>query len=194
MGNLLMVPNRGHTLRHMTPRESADDIAQSNPTGFRRSRLTFTILPTMEALNFIHDFIWGWAHNAQLGEDELIGATYQPLTEVHMQHQTGILNGSLRPGYGPLMLVSIELWWKDASKDAIYEREFRGMYEDGLGFGLKWMLVLHGWLYPNYAAEWQQGVLQWRLRQNATERLKDVKGRYDPGDIWRDLVPGIWHV
>lgn len=194
IGNFLMIPNKGHTLRHTTPRESADEIAASNPLGFRRSKLTLTILPNMEAMQLIHGFVQSFAADLQLKDDDIMGVTYQPLTVPHLQKQNNVFEQVLSAKYGPLLLVSVDLWWKDASKDALYEKEFRALYEDGIAFGLSWMLVLHAWLYPNYAASWQEPFSEWRLGGHTMRRLKDVKAMYDPEGVWERTVPGIWHV
>lgn len=194
IGNFLMIPNKGHNLRHMTPKESADEIAASNPLSFRRSKFTLTILPTTEAMQLVHDFVKGFAGDMQLSDDELLGVTYQPLTVPHLHQQDNIFSNVLTADYGPLMLISVELWWKDDDKDAYYEKEFRGLYEDGLAFGLGWMLVLHAWAYPNYAASWQEPLSRWRLGNESWTRLQEVTERYDPQEVWRRLVPGIWHI
>lgn len=128
IGNFLMIPNEGHTLKHMTPKESADEIAASNPLGFRRSKFTLTILPTMEALRIVHGFAKESASDMQLSDDELLGVTYQPLTVPHLRKQNNIFSNYLTANNGPLMLVSIELRWKDASKDALLrERNARAV-------------------------------------------------------------------
>lgn len=189
-----MVPNKGHTLRHMTPEESADEIASSNPLGFRRFRFTLTILPTLEAMRAVHGFVQGFASDMQLSKDELLGVTYQPLTVPHLRNQDNIFSNVLTADYGPLLLVSVELWWKDESKDAHYEKEFRALCEDGLEWGLAWMMVLHGWKYANYAATWQEPFSKSRLGEESWRRLQEVRERYDPQDVWRRLVPGVWHI
>lgn len=193
IGDFLMVPNKGHTLRHMTPRESANEIAQSNPLGFRRSKFTLTMLPTMEAMQAVNSLTRDFALDMQLKDEEFFGVTHQPLTVPHLRKQSNIFQ-ILTADYGPLLLVSVELWWKDSSKDERYEREMRGLYEDGLGFGLGWMRVLHMWMYPNYAASWQDALSKGRLGEETMQRLQRVREKYDPDNVWKRLVPGIWHV
>lgn len=194
MDNFLMIPQIHQNLRYMTPKESADEIAASNPLGFRRSKFTFTILPTMEAMKGIYGHVKAFARDMQFEDDELLGVTYQPLTVPHLQKQDNIFAGMLTADYGPLLLVSVDLWWKDASKDAFYEKEFRGLCEDGFMYGLGWMRVLHAWFYPNYAASWQQPLEAWRLGRETFDRMTAIREKYDSGDVWRGLVPGIWHI
>lgn len=183
MRNFLMIPNKGHTLRNTTPRESADEIATSNPLGLRRLKFSLTILPTMEAMKLVHDFVHQFAEDMQLGDDELLGASYQPLTVPHLQHQDNIFDDYLTADYGPLLLVSVDLWWKEESKSAIYEKEFRALCEDGIVYGLSWMLVLHGGVYPDYAAAWQEPLSQRALGEKTMSRLREVREKYDPEDV-----------
>ncbi|KPI41998.1 Bifunctional solanapyrone synthase [Cyphellophora attinorum] len=195
-GDFRMIPNKGHNQRHMSPRQSADEIAESNPLGYRRSKFTITTLATVEIMNLTHQYVRGFVEDGlKLSSDEFFGITFQPITSPHLQAQgQNIFSDRLRLEWGPLLLISIELWWKDPTRDAFFENEMKGLCEDGLEFFFMWMRVLHPWVYPNYAASWQDALSAERLGKDFEQRLAGVRQSYDAQNLWQGMVPGIWHV
>ena len=193
IGNFLRIPNRGHHFRRMTPSQSAEQIAASNPLGYRRSKFTLTTLPTMEVMDMAWHAFQGFVEDVKLDNTSMVGVTYQPLTVQHLRARDNIFSEALTPDYGPLLLISVELWWTDAAQDAYLENEFQVLW-DMLVYALQWMLVLHAWVYPNYAASWKEPFGDYVLGPATMEGLRIVKESYDPHDVWRELVPGIWHV
>jgi hypothetical protein len=195
-GDFRMIPNKGHKQRHMSPRQSADEIAGSNPLGYRRSKFTITTLPIIKIMNLTHQYVRDFVEDGlKLTSDEFFGITFQPISVPHLQAQgQNIFSDRLRPEWGPLLLISIELWWKDPARDGFFENEMKGLCEDGLEFFFKWELVLHPWVYPNYAASWQDALSVERLGKDFEQSLAGVRQSYDPQNLWERMMPGIWHV
>lgn len=193
IGNFLRIPNRGHNIRRMSPRESADEMAESNPLRLRRAKLTLTVLPTFEVMQGILQLVQESTESFRAGEDAFLGVTYQPLTVQHLDQHDNVFNESLTTAYGPLLLISVEMWWKDPSRDKYLEEDLWDLW-DVMEWGFAMGRALHTWVYPNYAAAWQEPFVEWRVGNQTLERLKSVSEKYDPEEVWEKLVPGIWHV
>lgn len=179
-------------MREMTIKESANEIARSNPLGYRRAKFTLTAKSSVEAMEVVRrtveDFIN--VYREDLAGDKRLGVTLQPLTMPHVSIGDNIF--SLKPEDGPLLLISAEIWWKDATRDKMldhYSKELYGRMIQGLG-DKHW----HPWLYPNYAAKWQE-PFSGRVMPDRTRRsLTKVREKYDPDGVWKRLVPGVWHI
>lgn len=179
----------GNSLRKMTLRESAEEIGQSNPLGLRRSKFTLTTKCNTAVMQLMHQLCLEAIEEIRFDDESMMGATLQPLTVPHLQAQSNIFN--LSSDDGPLLLVSVELWWSNADRDAYFEHNLRDLY-DGLVAALRQADALHPFIYPNYAARWQDPFTA--LKVVTRKRLEQVRQRYDPEDTWARLVPGLWHV
>lgn len=183
------IPHIGSSLRKMTLRESAEEIGESNPSSLRRSKFTLTTKSDATSIQLMHQLCREAIEAIRFGGDGVMGVTFQPLTVPHLRAQSNIFN--ILPDDGPLLLVSVELWWSDAGDDSYYEGQSRDLYAV-LTTAMKNTDSLHSFIYPNYAARWQNPFDV--LDAEAVERLAGVKERYDPEGLWRRLVPGIWHI
>ncbi|KAK5131636.1 hypothetical protein LTR08_000763 [Meristemomyces frigidus] len=183
------IPHIHDSLRKMTLRESAEEVGASNLAGLRRSKFTLTTKCDARAMSTIHKQCLATVEAVKFDEEGMLGATFQPLTVPHLQAQSNIFE--LSPEDGPLLLVSIELWWSNASRDGYFEQQVVKLYAE-LTASLTRDGRLHAFVYPNYAAKWQNplAVLSYKTK----EKLAEVKRLYDPEDVWRWLVPGIWHL
>lgn len=195
--NFLGIPHVHSTLRHTTLKGSADEIAESNPMGFRRSKFALTVKADVEVLLALHELSHQIIGSIRFDPKGLCAVTYQPMPRSMLQAQRenggNIFSETLRPELAPLMLVSVDLWWEDASRD----EEFEGMMTDYVtkmyelkGTDGAW----HPWVYPNYAAAWQAPFDRRRLGDQTVGRLQRVLEQYDADGVWRRLRPGIWQI
>ena len=192
------VPKIYSSLRHTSVPDSAKEIGESNPLGLRRSKFTLTTVPNLEVMLPLLDLFRKFATSLSLGPNGLLGMNYQPLTRPMLrigasQSNPNIFSETLATEMMPLLLVSVELWWDDSSQDTELEGLMKALESEMLGpNGVDW--AKHPWVYPNYAARWQEPLEDWRLGEQTRKRLSRVRKTYDPDDIWRRLVPGLWHV
>ncbi|KAK5119741.1 hypothetical protein LTR85_007317 [Meristemomyces frigidus] len=183
------IPHIGSSLREMTLRESAEEIGESNYSGMRRSKFTLTTMCDSGSIRLMHQLCRDAVEATRFDEDGLMGVTFQPLTVSHLQVQSNIFG--LLPEDGPLLLVSVELWWSDADADEYFERQAKDLYH-ALTTAMRRTDALHAFVYPNYAARWQKPFDA--LALESTQRLVSIRRRYDPDGSWQRLVPGIRHV
>lgn len=187
------IPHMYTSLRQTTISSSANEIAASNPLGLRRSKFTLTTGPTLEKIQPLHQLFREAVSTIALDPEGAIGISYQPLTLPHLRNQNNIFKETLTIELMPLLLVSIEVWWEDAARDEYFETFMKALEKEMTGYrGCMW--ACHTWLYPNYAAGWQNPMEEWRLGKWTWERLESVKAEYDPIGIWKRLRSGIWHI
>lgn len=192
------VPQIHSSMRNTTLRDSAKEVAASNPLGLRRSKFTFTAVLDQEVMLSQYSLFREFASGLELSHNDLLGATYQPLTRSMLRHagsktHPNVFSESLATALTPMLLVMVELWWEDESRDQEFETLMRELKKAMLGAeGVDG--ADHPWLYPNYAASWQEPLVEGRLGHDTVMKLQNLKKKYDSGDIWSRLVPGIWHV
>jgi hypothetical protein len=192
------IPNIHSSLRHTTILESADEITEGNPLGLRRSKFTFTTAPQLEKVAPLHTLFRNFAMNLDLDSEGLLGMNFQPLMTPMLNISASSLNPNifsetLVQDMIPLLVVTVELWWSDSNKDVEFEGLMKSLAEEMLGpKGVGW--AKHVWIYPNYAAAWQEPFAEWRLGVKTFKKLLEVKNLYDPKDMWTMLRPGLWHV
>lgn len=183
------IPHSASTLRNMTIGESANEIGKSNPPGLRRAKFTLTTKCSKAVILALHELTKTSIKNISFDRDSVLGVTYQPLTIPHLRAQSNVF--SIAPITQPLLLVSVELWWSDSTKDAHLEGRMKSL-RLSMEAQLKDMKALHPFIYPNYAARDQDPFAS--LPPSTKHMLQAIKKRYDPDDLWRRLVPGIWHI
>nr|OQO20144.1 hypothetical protein B0A51_13359 [Rachicladosporium sp. CCFEE 5018] len=188
---LTSIPHVAGSLRNMTVGESAREITDSNPLGFRRTKFTLTARSTVEAMHIVHAAYLRISASMRFGPDDMLGVTIQPLTLPHLQKGRNIF--PLTNETSPLLLLSAEFWWSDKTYDQMYEKAARALHDAWVA-ELQAEDLLPPWHYPNYAASWQQPFEEPSIIRGAREALESVRRKYDPEDHWRQLVPGIWHV
>ena len=196
LANFESIPHIHSNLRQTTIRDSAEETSGSNPLGFRRSKFTITTAPQIEMMDYLHQALQEMVKDITLDPNSLLGVTYQPITIPHLraQNKDSIFSRqSLSSTTMPLLLVSVELWWEDAERDAEFEKDVQAL-EDLMRYVLSLYGWWHPWLYPNYAAAWQDPFQDEILGAETMDRLRGVREEYDPDDVWKRLRPGIWHV
>ena len=190
------IPSVHSSLRHTTILNSADEMTASNPLGLRRSKFTFTTSPQLEKVTPLHTLFRTFALSLDLDEDGLLGMNFQPLTAMMMNvgastSNPNIFSETLVQDMVPLLVVSVELWWSDAGKDAEFEGLIKELERAMLGpDGVGW--AKHVWVYPNYAAAWQEPFAERRLGDKTVEKLRAVRKLYDPAGVWERLRSGAW--
>lgn len=123
-----------------------------------------------------------------------LGITFQPITVPHLRASSNIF--TLEPSDGPLILLSVELRWTDPRKDNMMASYMRAMGDEMyVQLNEGWV---HPWVYPNYAARWQDPFDSsedgpYGADEGIMERLRGVKTRWDPEDVFGRLRPGAFH-
>lgn len=192
------VPNIYSSLRHTTTIDSANEMTDSNPLGLRRSKFTFTTAPQLEKVTPLYTLFREFALKLDLDSDGLFAMNFQPLTTLMLNisaspSNPNIFSETLVQDMVPLLIVAVELWWSDSKRDVEFDGLMRNLEREMLGpKGVGW--AKHVWVYPNYAAAWQEPFTQWRLGENTVRKLQEVKKLYDPKDTWRALRPGVWQI
>ena len=192
------IPSIYSSLRHTTIIDSADEIADSNPLGLRRSKFTFTTAPQLEKVTPLCHLFREFASRLDLDADGLLAMNFQPLTALMLNisastSNPNIFTDTLVQDMIPLLVVAVEIWWPDSHKDAVFEGLMRSLEQEMLGpKGVGW--AKHTWIYPNYAAAWQEPFAEWRLGKKTFRKLREVKKLYDPNDVWDNLRPSVWHI
>ncbi|CAK4032417.1 Bifunctional solanapyrone synthase [Lecanosticta acicola] len=183
------IPHSGNTLRSMTIGDSAKEIDQSNPLGKRRSKFTLTTLANAQVMMELHEIVKAVATDTTFDKEGVLGVTFQPLTVPHLQAQSNIFN--LSPAQGPLLLISVEFWWSDRSRDPSIESAAQKLLKS-MKAKLQELGALHDFIYPNYAARDQNPLDS--LTPLNRRMLQQTKRKFDPQNLWQQLVPGIWHI
>lgn len=117
----------------------------------------------------------------------IFSVSIQPLTMPHLSAQSNIF--SLSPDDGPLYMISAEIWWTDPARDDYFERALRDLHDTAIQF-LRRNGLFHPWIYPNYAARWQNPYDA--LRPQVRDGLRAIRDKHDAEKVWSTLVPGIW--
>ncbi|EME45628.1 hypothetical protein DOTSEDRAFT_71358 [Dothistroma septosporum NZE10] len=192
------LPRVSGNLRTMNISESAKEIDKNNPLGLRRSKFTYTSKLDTKAMAAVHDIITSFAKSGGFDHDSTLGVSLQPLTVPHLQASReasretgGNIFTSLTRADGPLLLISVEFWWSDPSKDEHFDKSTELLKRE-LRAKLTELGVFHDWIYPNYASMSQDPFKS--MTPQALKTLKDIKKKYDPDDRWRTVNPGTWHV
>ncbi|KAF2171788.1 hypothetical protein M409DRAFT_63369 [Zasmidium cellare ATCC 36951] len=179
------IPHLGGQLSTTTIGKSADDIDRSNPLGFRRFKFTLTSTLSPSAMTAVHDVVKTFTENTKFDPTGVVGVTFQPLTSSHLKAQKNIFN--LIPSHGPLLLISVELWWNDADRDIYFSGKANKLQHD-LEATLKKLDAFHPFIYPNYASREQNPFAT--LDPVTMRMLAATKRKYDPNDRWSKIVPG----
>ena len=187
--NFVDVPNRFVGLRRTTLRKSAEELDESSTLGLRRCKFALTTLCDVKTMLYVYDVVLQAIEDTEFESEAMLGATFQPLTVPHLQAQDNIFN--LSSHEGSLLLVSIEVWWTSPSRDEYYEERMKTIHAE-LAQELDRRGTLHPFVYPNYAAKWQDPFAM--LSAGTKARMENVKHMYDPDNVWPRLVPGNWHL
>lgn len=187
------IPLIHSSLRHTTIADSADELSYGNDVGLRRHKFTFTVEISVEVLLRLHALIQEATSNIEFDQEDLLGVTFQPLPLAMLHHSSfqgaedNVFAETFSATRGPLVLVSVETWWNDGTRDD----EF-GSWLRRLEKLLLHAVDAHPWIYPNYAATWQEPLSAEALGKRTIEQLRQVKQTYDPNDIWSEIRHGSW--
>ena len=127
------IPHMHSSMQHTTFQSSAEEISKSNPLGLRRSKFTFTTMPSVEIMQSLHRLFRERAANISSDPKALIGMLYQPLTRQQLQNQNNIFKPALTSKSMPLLIVAVELWWEDRVRDVEFVKFMRALEKDMTG-------------------------------------------------------------
>lgn len=153
----------------------------------RRSKFTITTKSSVEIVPVVHDIVKTAVPSLSFDHRSILGVSVQPITVPHLNAQHNIFN--LSPEDGTLYMISVEAWWSDPHKDDHFELALEKMHEEMLHY-FTLTGTLHPWIYPNYAARWQNPFDA--LRPDVKTGLKIIQERHDWEKVWSRLVPGMW--
>lgn len=183
------IPHLGGQLRMTTIGKSANEIDKSNPLGFRRFKFTLTSTLDPTAMTAMHAIVKTFVEKTKFDPKGMLGVTFQPLTASHLKAQKNIFN--VNASQGPLLLVSAEFWWTDATRDIYFSDQANKLQHD-LEVSLKKSNSLHPFIYPNYASREQNTFAT--LNPVTKRMLAATKRKYDPENRWSKVVPGSGHL
>lgn len=196
------LPSTYSSLRHTTILDSAHEISDSNPLGLRRSKFSFTTSVQLEKVSPLVTLFRNFAASLDLGDDGLLGMNFQPLTAPMMAaaskaNNPNIFSETLVQDMIPYLIVTVEVWWSviasERNRDAEFEGLMKALCEQMLGpEGVGW--AKHVWMYPNYAASWQEPFRERRLGRKTAQKLGKVKMINDPLRMFERLRGTSWDV
>ncbi|KAM0715605.1 hypothetical protein Q7P37_009103 [Cladosporium fusiforme] len=196
VANWTAIPNIMNVLHSTTIGQVTQELIPADFVKQRRNKFAITARSTKEVIDFIHSsYIDVTSNHTELnapGDTCII--TIQPLTRPHLA--ASAKGGNIFPlddSEGPLLILTTELYWDDASQDEFYELRSRKLH-DAWVEQLSVMGVMKGWVYPNYAGKWQETLSEAKMGKETVEKLRQVSEKYDGQGVWKRLVPGIWHV
>jgi FAD/FMN-containing dehydrogenase len=197
--NWTSIPNQVNALHTSTMSQAAEELLGPDLPKQRRTKFVLTTRASEEVISYIHSTFLEATTNTTDGSNTNLGdtviMTIQPLTRPHLAASSASNNiFPLNADDGALLIVNIELYWDNKDQDAYFEQQSR-MWHD------RWMeefarigaLPSTGWIYPNYAGEWQEIWSAERLGKNTTDKLSEIREKYDGQGVWKRLVPGAWH-
>lgn len=142
----------------------------------------------------IYEIFWKTVRYIEFDEQGFLFLVLQPISVAHMNASMSSKRGNifgLHPDDGPLVFAFVELRWSDPKKDARMEKIMKYMHDE-FQVTLARKGGLHPWVYPNYAAGWQD---PFRSLSNSTLLgLKDVRDAYDPECVFERLQPGAFRL
>ncbi|KAJ8508269.1 hypothetical protein ONZ45_g9441 [Pleurotus djamor] len=191
---MLKVPfqNGTSSIQSNTNQQSlSEEVDVAFPTGLRRIFATLT-------LKVDADIAVGIYQKSHELFAPLVGkphiewtASFQPISVTHLQatanNGVGGTPQGLSPKDGDLILLNLNTVWASKSDDAAMEKAVRGVI-DWATKEAKRRNVLHPWLYINYALP-DQNVYESYGAANL-RRLRDIKRKYDSGDVFGRLWKG----
>lgn len=194
--NWTSIPNIMNVMHSTTIGQVTQELIPADFVKQRRNKFAITARSSKEVIDFIHSsYLDVTSNHTELnaaGDTCII--TVQPLTQPHL---TASPEGSnifpLDASNGPLLILTTELYWDDASQDEFYELQSRKLH-DAWVEQLSVMGAMNGWVYPNYAGAWQETLSEARLGKETVAKLRQVGEKYDGQGVWKRLAPGVWHV
>jgi len=160
----------------------------------RGSKFTITIRNSAAAMLSLYQVYQKTLQSIELSETGYLAFVLQPISVAQMQASAKSGKGNafnLSPHDGPLVLVFVELTWIDLRKDQSMEMITKRMHDE-----MEATLIepgdLHRWIYPNYAAGWQNPFSS--LDNTTRITLKEAQKIYDSDNVMGRLQPGAFHL
>lgn len=193
------IPNHVNALRTQTMSQAAEELLGPDLPKQRRTKFVLTARSSEEVIKYMHSTWITATTNTTDGSPTNVGDTYivtiQPLTRPHLAASAA--SGNIFPlneDAGALLIVNVELYWDNKDQDRYFEQLSRDWHDAWMEeFARLGALPPTGWIYPNYAGEWQEIYSAERLGKKTTDELSKIREKYDGQGVWKRLVPGAWH-
>jgi hypothetical protein len=198
IANWTSIPNQVNTLHTSTMSVAAEELLSDDLPKQRRNKFALTVRSSEEVIEYVHSHFVAASTNTTDGSPANRGDTYivtvQPLVRSHLAASAA--SGNIFPltaDDGALLIVTLELYWDDKDQDSYFEQFSKDWHDRWMeNFERLGALPSTGWIYPNYAGEWQQMYSAERLGKNTTDDLSNIAKKYDGQGVWKRLVPGAW--
>jgi FAD/FMN-containing dehydrogenase len=176
LANWTSIPSQVNALHTSTMSRAAEELLRPDLPRQRRTKFVLTTRASEEVISYIHSTFLEATTNTTDGSNSNLGDT--------------VINAD----DGSLLIVNIELYWDHKDQDAYFAQQSRMWHDRWMeDFARMGALPSTGWIYPNYAGEWQEIWSAERLGKNTTDKLSEIRVKYDGQAVWKRLVPGAWH-
>ncbi|KAL7274572.1 hypothetical protein RUND412_002518 [Rhizina undulata] len=186
----LEIPTFMNTVRIKNVSAAAQDLQELNPSGMRHRYLTFSIKPNSTL--FTEIFALFTSRNSAI-EDSIPGwlgsIAFQPLVESLLSagdNRGGNILG-FENGRGPLIIVSFDFAWSNATDDATAIAAVEGLVEDLTNLAKKRGLW-DEYIYLNYGDAKAKVIESYGAV--SVEVLQEAKRKWDPKNVFGRLVKG----
>ncbi|KAF2099416.1 FAD-binding domain-containing protein [Rhizodiscina lignyota] len=157
---------------------------QTSDFQYRKLKFTLTFQPVGELMRRILKTFESLTGSIAFEDAAGVYLTFQPLTASHISHDDNALGLSTA---GPLMLLSLEIYWTRHEQSEFFHR-FAKEVHNTMKKEAEDTGSLHRFVYLNYAAEWQDPFIGYGLENLC--RLKEIQDKYDPDGIFSILQQG----
>lgn len=199
LANWTSIPNHVNTLHSSTMSVAGEELIAQELPKQRRNKFALTVRSSEEVIEYIRSTYIDATTNITDGSSTSLGDSYivtiQPLTRPHLAASEASGNiFPLKAEEGPLLIATVEIYWDSQDQDAYFEQYAKDWHDAWMeNFSRLGALPVTGWIYPNYAGEWQEMYSVERLGKNTTKKLSEIRKKYDGEGVWKRLVPGAWH-
>lgn len=184
------IPSSSKTLGSKTIGESTQEISHSEPPGQSKSKFTLTTLASAQVMMELHELVRTSVAKTKFDDkSSILDVKFEPLTIPHLKAASNIF--PLSPAKGPLLVVTVEYTWTATAAGASMESAAKDL-RSSMEAKLKKLGALHDFIYPGDAAK-DQNPFE-KLSPINKRMLRATKQKFDPQNLWQQIVPGIWHI
>ncbi|MCJ1401397.1 hypothetical protein MMC11_004610 [Xylographa trunciseda] len=177
----------GMRITRMT--DLAIEMDGSNPSGDRQVYVTVTVANNLALLSRVFDIADILLKPLKNKHGLRYAMAYQAIPTCVMSHSLASGGNALGldPEDGNLVLIFLDISWKDSIDDEIMNKQ-AGSFLKQVETLAASSGMLHKWKYLNYAAQWQDPIAGYGHENR--ERLRAASRKYDPGQVFQKQVPG----
>ncbi|KAJ5288198.1 oxidoreductase FAD-binding protein [Penicillium angulare] len=182
--SILELPQRSSTLRVAPLREITIEQGSFSPDGRRQLSVVTTHDTTVAMLQATYN---RW-HNSLGSIRDIPGIVWsislQPLPAAIYQGRKNAMG--LAETNKSLIITLLSASWDNTQDDEKVEEAARAL-SVGIDDDARQLDAYHPYVYPNYAAEWQDPIASYGAE--AVEKLRRVSREVDPEGVFRKIVP-----